>query len=255
MKEVPRDLIPGTVVRRKDWTKNQFSLWVDADIGRYDAGQFTKLALQEDEDQWHKRAYSMVSSYRASGSHLEFLIITAEHGKLSPRLHELNTGDTVYVGQTVSGFMTVGELPEPAKELWMLSTGTAIGPFISILREPDALSHLDKLVLVHAVRHEEDLVYRAEIEELQEHYQGRLVYVPVVSREPVPYALRGRIPDLLSSGAIQQQAGATLSADKSFVYLCGNPDMVHDTQDVLQQLGLEKHLRRKPGQYASENYW
>ncbi len=31
--------------------------------------------------------------------------------------------------------------------------------------------------------------------------------------------------------------------------------MVKDTSDALKELGFEKHLRRKLGQFSSENYW
>ena len=37
--------------------------------------------------------------------------------------------------------------------------------------------------------------------------------------------------------------------------LCGNPQMVRDCQQVLQARGLQKNLRRAPGQISQENYW
>ena len=70
-----------------------------------------------------------------------------------------------------------------------------------------------------------------------------------------PQALFGRVPQLLDSGQLEHAAGVSLDCKKSFVYLCGNPQMVKDTSNSLKNIGLEKHLRRKPGQFASENYW
>lgn len=255
MEQVPRDLVLGQVVDKVDWKPGLFSLFVKADIGSYQAGQFTKLALQEEDGHWLKRAYSMVSSFKSSGHELEFLVVTDPTGRLSPMLEALNVGDDLYVGQTVSGFMTADDLPDYAKELWLLSTGTAVGAFLSLLREPEKLNHLDRIVLVHAVRYEGDLVYQDLIKSMAEHYGEKFAYVPIVSRESINGALQGRIPTLLLDGQLQQRVGLQVDPNRSFVYLCGNPNMIHDASDALKELGLTKHLRRKPGHFASENYW
>lgn len=255
MQSIPRDVIAGEVTKRVDWTDNVFTIWVKADIGPYKAGQFTKLALPDDEGEWAKRAYSMVSSHQLTPNELEFLIITDENGVLTPRLNKLSVGDEVYVGTTVSGFMTIDEIPDYAKDLWLLSTGTAVGPYLSILRESNALERYRKIVLVHAVRYKNELVYPELTQQLIHQYEGKLLHVPIISREQQPGVLSGRIPQLLLNGDIQSEAALDISPDYSWVYMCGNPDMVRDTAETLKALGLSKHLRRKPGQFSSENYW
>ncbi|MCL9781260.1 ferredoxin--NADP reductase [Vibrio sp. S4M6] len=255
MQSIPRDVILGQVTKRKDWTSNIFTIWVQADIGAYQAGQFTKLALANEQGEWTKRAYSMVSSHQASPGELEFLIITDENGSLTPRLNRLSEGDDIYVGTTVSGFMTVDEIPDYAKDLWLLSTGTAVGPFLSILREANRLERFRKIVLVHAVRYKDELVYHELTQQLIRQYAGKLMHVPIISREEQTSTLKGRIPHLLMHGEIQSEATLDLSPDYSWVYMCGNPAMVRDTAETLKALGLNKHLRRKPGQFSSENYW
>ncbi|KOE78200.1 ferredoxin-NADP reductase [Vibrio alginolyticus] len=252
---VPQGLVPGKVVRRIDWTPSQFSITVRADTAPFMAGQFTKLALQDEQGEWVRRAYSIVNSpneYSLSGE-LEFLIVAASRGELSPKLHQLQTGDTVWVGKDPAGFMTLEEVPEYAKELWLVSSGTAIGPYLSMLMGP----HLsfETIVLVHAVRTEHDLVYLAQIDTQLQRYAGRLKYVPIVSRESVSGALSGRIPALLHNGELEKTATVSLNPERSFVYLCGNPAMVKEAGDTLKKKGLNKHLRRKPGHFSSENYW
>jgi ferredoxin--NADP+ reductase len=79
--------------------------------------------------------------------------------------------------------------------------------------------------------------------------------VPIVSRENRKETLRGRIPALLETGELVKMAGVTLTADSSFFYLCGNPSMVKDTREVLNQLGYQKHSHRRAGHFSSENYW
>jgi len=108
------------------------------------------------------------------------------------------------------------------------------------------------VVLVHAVRHARELVYGELIRKLSQ--QHALRYVSFVSREAAPGSLAGRIPAALSDGRMEKAAGLALDAD-SHVMLCGNPDMLKDTQAVLVERGLRKHRRRNPGHITVESFW
>ncbi|MCU6405895.1 ferredoxin--NADP(+) reductase, partial [Enterobacter quasiroggenkampii] len=137
--------------------------------------------------------------------------------------------------------------------LWMLSTGTAIGPFLSILQLGDDLDRFVNIVLVHAVRYARDLSYLPLMEQLAERYQGKLRIQTIVSRENHIGSLTGRIPVLIESGALEKTVGLTISPEESHIMLCGNPEMVRDTQLLLKtQRDMRKHLRRKPGHITSE---
>lgn len=257
MTEIPHGLIKGVVLRRYDWTDHLFSLFVEAPISAYLAGQFTKLALPDGRVDWVRRAYSIVNNPKQTEGHqqMEFLIIADESGELSPRLKALNSGDEIFVGKEASGFMTIDEMPQGVEDLWLLSTGTAIGPFISILETPLLETRFKNIVLVHAVRTQSELIYQERIQQLINRYNKGFHYVPIVSREHVTGTLCGRIPTLLLNRELEKHAQCQLSKAHSFLYICGNPNMVKDTSDALKELGFNKHLRRKSGQFSSENYW
>ncbi|MEZ9232294.1 ferredoxin--NADP reductase [Vibrio amylolyticus] len=254
---IGNSLVEGRVVGRKQWSNKLFSLEIEAPVETYVAGQFTKLGLTTDSGECIRRAYSMVNHpNHAHGSHrMEFLIIADDNGQLSPRLNALEIGDSLYVGKQPSGFMTLEEIPEYADELWMLSTGTAIGPFLSMLEDESMESRFKKIVLVHAVRTKQELVYSDSIAERKRALGDKFHYVSVVSRENDDLSLSGRVPELLEQKEIQLKVGSELTVPSSFVYICGNPAMVKDTSAALINLGLSKHLRRKPGHFSSENYW
>lgn len=244
--------VEGTVISNNRWTERLFSLRVRAEIAPFKAGQFTKLAL-ELEGERVQRAYSYVNG--VTNPELEFYIIQVPQGRLSPALQRLQPGERIWLTREANGFFVLDEIP-PARDLWMLATGTAIGPYLSILAEPQALTRFDNLRLVHAVRRQEDLNYLPQMRALEQQYGGRLRCLTVVSREPNPDGLEGRIPALLASGALEHAAGLALDSEHSHLMLCGNPQMVRDTQTQLkEQYGLSKHLRRKPGQITSEHYW
>lgn len=244
--------VNGKVTQVQHWTDGLFSITVNAPIDSFTAGQFAKLALEIDGERV-QRAYSYVNA--PSDPNLEFYLVTVPEGKLSPRLHQLQPGSEVQVTKEAAGFFVLEEVPD-CDTLWMLATGTAIGPYLSILQEGKDLERFNNLVLVHAARFARDLSYLPLMQQLQQRYNGKLRIQTVVSREEVAGSLTGRVPALLADGRLEAAVGLTLDAETSHVMLCGNPQMVRDTQQTLkEQHQMRKHLRRKPGHITSEHYW
>jgi len=241
----------GTVVAQKHWTGRLLSLQVEAELPPFQAGQFTKLALAVDGEMV-ARPYSFVNG-PAERPHEFYYILLPEH-PLTPRLSRLEAGDTVYLAPKASGFLTLAEVP-PGEHLWLLASGTALGPFLSILKTDAPWRRFERVVLVHAVRRGDELNYQDQIEGLLARHPDQFVFVPVVSREHSDFALAGRIPHAIEDGRLETRAGIRLSAQSSQVMLCGNPEMVADTASALEQRGLKKHRRRDPGQISVENYW
>lgn len=246
------DWVTGKVTKVEYWTDALFSLTVHAPVHPFTAGQFTKLGLEIDGERV-QRAYSYVNA--PNNPDLEFYLVTVPEGKLSPRLAALKPGDEVQVVSEAAGFFVLDEVPD-CETLWMLATGTALGPYLSILQEGKDLARFKNLVLIHAVRYAADLSYLPLMLELQKRYEGKLRIQTVVSRESVPGSLTGRVPALIESGELEAAAGLTMTTENSHVMLCGNPQMVRDTQQLLKDSRqMTKHLRRRPGHMTAEHYW
>ena len=244
--------VTGKVVKVQNWTDALFSLTVHAPVDPFTAGQFAKLGLNIDGERV-QRAYSYVNA--PSNPDLEFYLVTVPEGKLSPRLAALKPGDEVQVFSESAGVFVLEEVPD-CDTLWMLATGTAIGPYLSILEEGKDLDRFKNLVLVHAARYAADLSYLPQMQALEQRYAGKLRIQSVVSRESVPGMLTGRIPFLIETGALEEAVGLPMSAESSHVMLCGNPQMVRDTQQLLKETRqMSKHLRRRPGHMTAEHYW
>jgi ferredoxin--NADP+ reductase len=247
--------VEGTVTGRRAWTDRLHSLQVAAADVSFVAGQFARLALPAppgSTDEMLGRPYSFVNPPGTSPH--EFYFVTVPEGPLSPRLAALVPGDPVWLLRTANGFFTVGEVPA-ADVLWCLATGTGLGPFLSILRTPEPWEKFGRVVLVHAVRQAAELTYRDVIERIAGEHAGAFTPIAMVSREPSPGALGGRIPAAIRDGRLEARAGAALAAENSHVMLCGNPAMVDDTQAALAERGLRRHRRREPGQITVETYW
>lgn len=100
--------VAGTVISNTRWTERLFSLRVRADIAPFQAGQFTKLALDLDGERV-QRAYSYVNG--SANPELEFYIIQAPQGRLSPALQRLQPGDPLWLTRDANGFFVLDEIP------------------------------------------------------------------------------------------------------------------------------------------------
>jgi len=238
--------LEARVVENRHWTEALFSLRVEGPRLAFEAGQFVRIALDIDGERI-ARPFSFVNP--PSDPRLEFYGIVLPQGPLSPRLARLAPGESLFVASNPAGFLVLSELPDK-DSLWLMSTGTGIAPFLSILRTEAPWKRFRNVVLVHAVRHAAELVYRETIGQMK-----NLRYVPFVSRESAPGALAGRIPAAVTDGRLEAAAGLRLAPETSQVMLCGNPEMLKDTTAALAARGLRKHRRRNPGHISVESFW
>ena len=244
------NFVAGCVVENKHWTEHLYSLRVDAGSVPFTAGQFGKLALDIDGERV-ARPYSFVNAPHEPISEFYSSIVPA--GPLSPRLATLKPGDEIWLANKGSGFLVLDEVPQ-GKYLWLLSTGTALGPFLSILKTAEPWQRFERIVLVHAVRYVKDLSYHDTIKQFEKEHADCFAAISFVSREEIDFAVRGRVPAAIDDGVLEQRGDMPFNTD-SQVMICGNPDMVKDSTAALEKKGLKKNRRRTPGHITVEGYW
>ena len=240
----------GKVVENHRWNERLCSLKVAVELPAFQAGQFVRLALRDGDD-IVARAYSLVNA--PSEPDAEFYFNRVPEGPLSPRLHQLQAGDAVLVSDMAAGFLVLSEVPA-AKNLWMLATGTAIGPFLSILKTPEPWQRFEKVILVHGVRAPDELTYQSLTDAIEQQYPEQFMRINSVTRQVVAGALPVRINAAISNGSLEAQAANRISPADSHVMICGNPGMVASCQEVLTARGLKNHRRREPGHMTVEIY-
>jgi ferredoxin--NADP+ reductase len=241
----------GKVVERKQWSKSLHSLYIESDLEPFEAGQFVKIAL-EINGEVVGRPYSLVNP--PDSRPLEFYYIEVPDGPLTSRLVRLISGDEILVAPRAHGFMIIDEVPQ-ARHLWMMATGTGVGPFLSILATDKPWLRFERVVLVYAVRTLSELSYQERISQILAKHFGQFVFIPFLSRETSNFTLSGRIPQAIIDGRLETYAGMAISAENSQIMLCGNPNMVKDITSTVIERGLKKHRRLEPGQITVENYW
>ncbi len=242
--------LQGEIVENYQWSERLFSLRLKAPLETFKAGQFVRVALDVEGEEV-ARPYSLVN---APGEELlEIYFNIVPEGPLTPQLAKMKPGDAIKIGERASGFLIIDEVPE-ARHLWMLATGTGIGPFLSILRTEDVWQRFEKVVLGYSVRSEEELSYRELIEQLLQQHIDQLSFVPFITREKVEGSINARITSAIEQGDVEARTGFKICAEDSHVMMCGNSAMIMQVTELLKQRGMRKHLRRERGHITMEKY-
>jgi ferredoxin/flavodoxin---NADP+ reductase len=244
-----------TVLDVHHWTDRLFSFRTTRDQGfRFQSGQFIMIGLEVNGKPL-LRAYSIASS--VYDEQLEFFSIKVQDGPLTSRLQHLKEGDKILVGKKPVGTLLYDNLI-PGDNLWLLSTGTGLAPFLSIIRDLEAYERYKKIILVHGVREVNELAYAdlitkqlPEDEFLGEMVREKLIYYPTVTREE--FRNKGRLTDLISSGKIFEDLGLPkFSEQDDRMMLCGSPEMLADMRQILEGLSLEEGSQSEAGHFVIE---
>lgn len=239
------------------------------ELPEFEAGQFSVLGLpgsalrfaaseEEEElpdpDKLQKRAYSIASSSKAR-EFMEFYVSLVPSGRLTPRLFALQNGDRVWLSPKATGMFTLDQVPTD-KHIALISTGTGLAPYVSMLRSHLVCGGDRRYAVLHGARHSWDLGYRSELMTLS-NMCSNFSYVGAVSRpedEPAPWSgPAGRIQAIWEQ--FPKLAGFEPTPENTHVFLCGNPAMIEDMVVRLEAQGFAEHKKNAPGQIHVERYW
>ncbi|MFT7560685.1 MAG: ferredoxin--NADP+ reductase [Flavobacteriales bacterium] len=238
------------------WTDTLFSFKTTRSPDfRFRNGHFTMMGLEQEDGKPLLRAYSITSANHEE--HLEFFSIKVPNGPLTSQLQHVKPGDKVLVNSKSTGTLVTDPLL-PGKNLYLLSTGTGLAPFMSIIKDPEVYEQYDKVILTHGVRYADELAYQQLIlHELPAHeYLGELVrekllYYPTVTRED--YGNTGRLTDLMRSGKLTEDLGLSdFSLEHDRFMICGGPSMLKETCEILDSLGFSEARNGELGHYVIE---
>jgi len=221
---------------------------------RFRSGEFVMLGLPVDGKPL-LRAYSVASP--SWDEELEFFSIKVPDGPLTSRLQHIEAGDQILLGTKAVGTLVLDALL-PGKRLYLLSTGTGIAPFASIIRDPETYERYEQVILTHTCREVAELSYGEELVDavradplVGEFVGDKLVYYPSVTREP--FERQGRITTLMDEGKIYNELGIpALNPESDRVMICGSMEMLEDCKARCEQAGLTEGSNARPAEFVIE---
>lgn len=211
----------------------------DANILPYKAGQFISLHISKDGVE-HRRNYSIANSPN-NDNIIELAMAYMPNGLASTLLFNLQPGDTLEASGPYGQFI-LKDTTLPQRYI-LIGTGTGITPYRSMLPQLGSLLENTNLqvVILQGVRTPNDLLYGKEFVEFAARYANAKFYA-CYSRE-----IAQELQSFELSGYVQSHlAQLGISGDTDIAYLCGNPKMVDDSFEILQNLGIDRaHIRRE----------
>jgi ferredoxin/flavodoxin---NADP+ reductase len=254
-----REFAPNaTIAGREDLTPSvaRFFVRPDGPIPQYEPGQYFSIGLPTRAGML-LRPYSTASP-RGTQDALEFLVRRVPTGSFTPSLWRATIGDRAWIGPPKGLFRLI---PKDPRTHLLVSSGTGIAPFISMLNElldrdgtgddpvrPEARSG-PRVVVAHGVSYAAELAYRERLENTAA-ANPRFTYVPTVSRPSASEndgwpGRTGRVESILDDVCAELR----LDPANTIAYLCGNPEMIATSREALCRLGLRADA------IIHENYW
>ncbi len=254
-KPLPKSVTGETVLSVVHHTDSLFSFKITRPASfRFRTGEFVMIGLIINGKPL-LRAYSIASP--AWDETIELYSIKVPNGPLTSHLQNIKPGDMVLLGKKPTGTLVLDALV-PGKRLYMMSTGTGLAPFASVIRDPETYEKFEEVILIHSCRKKEELSYGEELvaslyddEFLGEMVSDKLRYYNSVTRED--FIRRGRIPELFRSGKITSDLGTpALNPETDRVMICGSMEMLKSCAELCEEAGLNEGANSKPGEYVVE---
>jgi len=217
---------------------------------RFNNGEFSLVGI-EHEGKKLVRAYSMASANHED--HLEFLSIKLDDGPLTSKLQHIKVGDEILIKARSTGTLVIDYLL-PGRNLYLISTGTGLAPFLGIIKDPDTYERFDKVVLTHTVQYENELAYKDILENFNTEWQkitnGNFIYFNTLTQQE--WARKGRITKWIKDGSLfRETTKQNLSQDDRFM-ICGSQGLNKDLMDHFKTLGMQEGNTSTPAQFVVE---
>ncbi|EJF92139.1 ferredoxin--NADP reductase [Bartonella melophagi] len=251
---IPDNVFALTVQEVCHYTDHLFKFRLNRpETFRFRSGEFVMIGLPNAEKPIY-RAYSIASPFW--DEQLEFFSIKVPGGPLTEHLQKIKIGDTVLMRKKSTGTLVLDALI-PGKRLYLLSTGTGVAPFASLIRDPETYEKFSQIVLVQTTREKNELTYAKDLvaslyqDPLIGEYAQQLKFYPMTTREPSEYM--GRITNVIKSGAFFEMADLPkINSDEDRVMICGSMAMLKDCAAICESFGLIEGANNAPATYVVE---
>lgn len=251
---VPDNVFAQTVTEVKHYTDRLFKFRITRpESFRFRSGEFVMIGLPNAEKPIF-RAYSIASP--VWDEELEFFSIKVPGGPLTEHLQRIKIGDTILMRKKSTGTLVLDALV-PGKRLYLLSTGTGVAPFASLIRDPETYEKFEEVVLIQTTREVAELDYANELvaalqsDPLIGEFSDQLKFYPMTTREQSDHM--GRITDAMKSGRFFADTGLPpINAEEDRMMICGSVAMLKECAAMAEEFGLEEGANNAPATYVVE---
>jgi ferredoxin-NADP reductase len=198
---------------------------------RHRPGQHYDVRLTAADGYQTQRSYSIASEPERTGE-IDLTVERIEAGEVSPYLLDvLVPGDLVELRGPIGGyFVWEADRTEP---LLLIAGGSGIVPLMAMLRHRRAAGSKTPARLLYSSRSFEDIIYRAEMDELQSQTDGPEIFHTLTRSQPPSWTGYARRIDRLMLAEVARPLGKSVQ-----VYICGPTRLVESAATDLVGIGI-----------------
>ncbi|WP_017731609.1 ferredoxin--NADP reductase [Nafulsella turpanensis] len=205
----------------------------------YKPGQFFTLIPTVDGKKV-RRAYSVCTS-PYTDPHPGVTVKRVEGGVVSNFLNnQLKAGDTLEVMEPMGNFTIVPDANKK-RHIVLLGGGSGITPLMSIAKSILEKESESQVSLIYANRSEESIIFKKQLDELQEKWKSRLQVIHVLEQKPFSWECPTGLlkPALLKELLKQLPQWDTAQTE---YFMCGPEGMMVNVEETLKELAIPKEL-------------
>ena len=234
------------VTEVKHWSNKTFSFKTTRDSGfNFRTGEFTMMGMMIDGKKL-MRAYSVASANY--DDYLEWVSIKLEDGPLTSHLQNIKVGDKIIRNNKSTGTLVNDHLL-PGRNLYLISTGTGIAPFLGIIKDLETYEKFSHVVLTHTVQYEDELIYKEYLENVKP--AGKFTYFNTLTQQDWPRT--GRITNWIKDNTLWQETGnEQFDPAQDRMMICGSMGLNEDIVDWLNGIGATEGNNKEQGTYVVE---
>ncbi|GAA4384051.1 ferredoxin--NADP reductase [Hymenobacter koreensis] len=165
--------------------------------------------------------------------------------------------DNVQVGQQMEvmapmGNFTVQPNPGTARSLVLIGAGSGVTPLMAILKTVLQTEPQSHVLLVYGNRSEDSVIFKSQLEALEQQYAGRFQVEHVYSQPKNPggaHQFKGRLNRTMLLRILEQRH--QFPAEQAEYYMCGPEGMMAEARAALELLGVPANRIRRESFVAS----
>ena len=247
-------LIKEKVTEVKHWSDKTFTFKTTRKPSmRFKNGEFVMMGI-EHEGKKILRAYSVASANHEE--FLEWLSIKVDDGELTSKLQKVKEGDEIIMMDKATGTLVIDYLL-PGRNLYLISTGTGLASFLSIINDPETYENFENVILTHTVQYEDELVYKEYLESFNEKMdiitQGKFQYFNTLTKGP--WVRQGRITAWIKGDILNLWKAVDkpqYDSTKDRMMICGSMGLNEDVTGWLKSIGAKEGNTSTQGEYVVE---
>jgi ferredoxin-NADP reductase len=222
-----------TAVRDETPTVRSLTLSMPAWDG-HRPGQHVDIRLTADDGYSVERSYS-IGSEPERGAEIDLTVERIDDGEVSPFLHDvIEVGDRFEVRGPIGGYFVWEAIAEmDVAPLLLVAGGSGVVPLMAMIRHRARAGARNPATLLFSSRHSEEIIYRAELDELAARGDGLTVVHTLTRSQPQGWTGYARRIDRAMLAEVLERIGMSART-----YICGPTALVESAADSLVRLGL-----------------